>query len=276
MPREIIFARHGQSEANIVQKRDDHGIDRATTQEIFARPDWLNRLSMLGVKQAQRARKVIEAELGGLESFDALYVSPFMRTRETAAHIGGDDVTGWTIDDRLVERSWGIYGKMPRAEQRAQFPLTAEEKLRNPWYASLDGGESMPDVSGRFRDFQGTLHREQSDKRVFVVTHGDFINVARYNIERMVPEQWEEIDADQEFVIRNCMMYHCTRQNPDNPTDIRQKIRWVRYINPLDRAAAPYGGEWAELTDRKRFTGADLRQQVEHAPRLLVDLNQEI
>jgi broad specificity phosphatase PhoE len=268
MPNEIIFARHGQSEANIVQKYDNHGVDPEVASQIFARPDWMNRLSNEGVMQAERAKLWIDANLGGVASFDALYVSPFMRTRETAAHMGGPDVEGWTIDDRIVERSWGVYGKLSRALQQERFPLTAEEKRLNPWYTRLDGGESMPDVYGRFRDFQGTLHREQEGKRVFVVTHGDFMNVARYGIERMTPEEWEDLDNDSEYRITNCMLLHYSRVNPSTG-EVDPKMRWRRYINPLDPDASPDGGRWVELGARRRYTGAELIRQAERAPRLM-------
>lgn len=269
MPRDLLFVRHGQSEANIVQKHDDHGIDPRITETIFARPDWRQRLTQEGVEQAKLAKKYLDAELGGLVNFTALYVSPFLRTRETAAYIGGADLENWTIDDRIVERSWGVYGKMPRAEQRAQFPLTAAEKLTNPWYIRLDGGESMPDVYGRFRDFQTTLHREQPDGRVVVVSHGDFINAARYGIERMTPEEWEALDENKTYMLRNCTLLHYTRVNPHNPDDVRDKLHWRRYIYPDAIEQSPDNGQWVELLDRRRYSGAELIEQAEAvAPRL--------
>lgn len=269
MPRDLLFIRHGESEANIVQKRDDHGINPDVAGAIFARPDWQQRLTVKGIEQAKTAKEYIDRELDGLASFDARYVSPFMRTRETAAYVGGENVEGWTIDDRIVERSWGVYGKMPRAEQRAQFPLTAAEKLANPWYIRLDGGESMPDVYARFRDFQATLHREQADQRVVVVSHGDFINAARYGIERMTPEEWEALDENKKYTIRNCTLLHYTRVNPDNPDDVRDKLRWRRYIYPDTASESPDGGQWVELSERRRYSGAELLEQADKAPRLL-------
>lgn len=270
MPLDLLFIRHGESEANIVQKRDDHGVDRVVAETIFARPDWRQRLTARGIDQAKQAKAYIDQELGGLQTFDARYVSPFLRTRETAAYVGGDTLDGWTIDDRIVERSWGVYGKMPRAEQRAQFPLTAAEKLANPWYIRLDGGESMPDVYARFRDFQATLHREQSDKRVVVVSHGDFINAARYGVERMTPEEWEILDENRDYTIRNCTLLHYTRVYPHNPDDVRDKLRWRRYIYPDAPDESPDGGQWVELSERRRYTGAELIEQADQAaPRLL-------
>lgn len=269
MPRDLLFIRHGQSEANIVQKHDDHGVNSETTGAIFARPDWQQRLTDEGIEQAKIAKAYIDRELGGLKTFEARYVSPFLRTRETAAYVGGVELDRWTIDDRIVERSWGVYGKMPRAEQRAQFPLTAAEKLANPWYIRLDGGESMPDVYGRFRDFQATLHREQSHQRVVVVSHGDFINAARYGIERMTPEEWEILDGNREYVIRNCTLLHYTRVNPHDADDVRDKLRWRRYIYPDAVDESPDGGEWIELSERRRYSGTELLEQASKAFRLL-------
>lgn len=269
MPNHLLFIRHGESEANIVQKRDDHGLSIEMARSIFNRPDWQNRLTSKGVEQAKQAKEWIDRELGGLASFDALYVSPFMRTRETAAHVGGPELEGWTIDDRIVERSWGVYGKVPRAEQRAQFPLTAAEKAANPWYIRLDGGESMPDVYARFRDFQGTLHREQAGRNVVVVSHGDFINAARYGIERLLPEEWEELDSNPDYMLRNCTLLEYTNTNPDEPEDVRTKLNWRRYTYPDAPEESPAEGAWLELPKRRRFSGAELLTQTELSPRLL-------
>lgn len=272
MPNDIIFVRHGQSEANIVQKFDSNGgEEHEFAQTINDRPDWQHRLSQKGIEQAQKAKGWIDRELGGVASFDARYVSPFLRTRETAAYIGGPETGEWTIDDRIVERSWGVYGTVPKAEQRSQFPLTVKLHNSTPWYVRFDGGESMPDVYGRFRDFQGTLHREQPHRRVLVVSHGDFINVARYGIERMRPEQWEEIDRDPRYTIRNCSIIHYTRVNPDDEHDIRDRITWRRMIYPDNLHESPDNGGWIELPARQRFTGAELLEQVAFAPPLLED-----
>jgi broad specificity phosphatase PhoE len=273
MPNDLVFVRHGQSEANIVQKGREPQPSMEIVRAINDRPDWQQRLSSLGIAQAKLAKEFIDRELGGVASFDGRFLSPFLRTRETAAYLGGDDCGEWTVDDRVVERSWGVYGTVARAEQRKQFPLTSKLHRSTPWYVRFDGGESMPDVYSRFRDFQGTLHREQSGKRVLVVSHGDFINVARYGIERMLPEQWEAIDRDPSYTIRNCSITHYSRVNPHDPTDIREKLQWRRMIYPDAIDQSPDGGRWVELPGRQRFTGEELRSQAEFAPRLLQEVS---
>ena len=269
MPNDLVFVRHGQSEANIVQRADRDETPHPSASDINDRPDWQQRLSPLGIEQAKQAKEWIDVHLGGAASFDARYLSPFLRTRETAAYIGGNECGEWTVDDRLAERSWGVYGIVPRAEQRQQFPLTNKLHAATPWYVRFDGGESMPDVYGRFRDFQGTLHREQSDLRVIVVSHGDFINVARYGIERMLPEQWESMDRDPRYTIRNCSVTHYTRVNPLDPSDVREKLHWRRIIYPDVIAESPDNGQWVELPARQRFTGTELLEQAAFAAPLL-------
>lgn len=273
MPLEIVFVRHGQSEANVVHKLDkDEEGENPYLPVVNKRPDWQQRLSSQGIEQAKNAGQWIKDNLGGVESFDARYVSPFLRTRETAAHIGGPEVGEWTIDDRVAERSWGVYGTVARAEQRSHFPLTADMQEATPWYVRFDGGESMPDVYGRFRDFQGTLHREQAESRVIVVSHGDFMNVVRYGMERMRPEQWEAMDRDPAYTIRNCSVLQYTRVNPTDSSDVRDKITWRRMIYPDAVHESPDNGEWVELAKRQRFTGNELLDQAELAPRILDDV----
>ena len=155
MPNDLVFVRHGQSEANIIQKEIQPLPSMEVIQAVNDRPDWQQRLSLLGIAQAKQAKVWIDENLGGVQAFDGRYLSPFLRTRETAAYIGGEACGEWTIDDRVVERSWGVYGTVARAEQRKQFPLTSKLHKAPPSYVRFDGGERMPDVYGRFRDFQG-------------------------------------------------------------------------------------------------------------------------
>ncbi|HEY8885943.1 MAG TPA: histidine phosphatase family protein [Candidatus Microsaccharimonas sp.] len=269
MPNELVFVRHGQSEANIIQKAGKAGQPHDMESVINDRPDWRQRLSPKGIEQARLAKVWIDENMGGVAVFDALYVSSFLRTRETAAHLSGNSDARWTIDDRLIERSWGSFGATPIEERGTQFPHTVKMQQATSWFTRFDGGENMPDVSGRYRDFQGTLHREMSEKKVLVVSHGDFINVSRYNIERMLPEQWEDMDKGDQYTLRNCTIVRYSRINPDDPQDIREKLRWRQMIYPDAIHESPDGAAWVELPIRQRFIGSELLEQVEIAPPLL-------
>ncbi len=272
MPNEFVLVRHGESEANVIQKADKSGEPHERAHDIHRRPDWQQRLSSVGIEQAQMAKEWIDRNLGGAATFDIRYVSSFLRTRETAAYVGGADCGEWIVDDRLIERDWGHYGRVSSEERADKFAMTKEMYEVSPWYTRLDGGQSRSDVSIPYRDFQGTLHREAAGKRVLAVTHGDFIVAARYNVERMLPEQFEEVERDSFQTIRNCTIIEYSRRNPEDSDDIRDKVSWRRITNPVDESRSPFDGEWVKLNARPKFTGADLLSQVEHAPRLLDEM----
>ena len=271
MPNDLVFVRHGQSEANIAQQEDKAGRLHAKHVEIYDRPDWEQRLSSLGVEQAKQAKSWFDEFLGGAASFDLRYFSPFLRTRETAAYLGGDECGDWIMDDRVVERSWGTYGALSRAERQHRYALATKMYGQSPWYTKLPGGESRYEGSDRFRDFQGTLHREAAGLRVLVVTHGDFMGIARYNIERMLPEQFEEVERDKSQDVKNCAIFHYSRVNPADPGDVRDKLSFRRLVNPTDVPSSPFGAQWVELPPRPKFTGAELLAQTRRAPRLIPD-----
>jgi len=50
---------------------------------------------------------------------------------------------------------------------------------------------------------------------------------------------------------------------------VREKLRWRRMVYPDAVAESPDGGEWVELPDRRRYSGAELLTQAESAPRLI-------
>lgn len=269
MPNDLVFVRHGQSEANIIQKAAEAGDPHELEAHVHDRPDWQQRLSAHGILQVQLAKEWLDAHLGGVKSFDFRYFSPFLRTRETAGLLGGPDCGDWIIEDRAVERSWGVYGSLPAGERENLYARTARMYEQSPWYVRLDGGESRYEVSDRYRDFQGTLHREAAGKRVLVVTHGDFIGIARYNIERMLPEQFEAMDSDKAQSIKNCCIVHYSRVNPEDSADVREKLTWRRMTDPVMPGRSPFGGAWAELPARPKYSGAQLMEQAEYVSRLL-------
>ncbi len=171
MPRDLVMVRHGLSEANVRQKKLLADLPRDIADAIDARPDWEQRLTPIGVEQARNAGDWIRQHIGPIAVFDVVYFSPFMRTRETAVALVGDEKDVYlTPEDRIIERDWGIFGKMSKEDQRKYFPKTVVEKNANPLYVRLDGGESHMDVYGRIRDMDGTLHREYPEGRVLMVT----------------------------------------------------------------------------------------------------------
>lgn len=269
MPKELVFIRHGQSEANVIQKADKRGEPHAKMRQVNDRPDWQQRLTPLGVEQAKRTKEWIDRHLGGAASFDLRYTTSFLRGRETAAYIGGEDCGEWRIDDRLIERDWGHYGLVPESEREEKFALTKRMYEQSPFYTRLDGGQSRADLILPVRDFFDTLHREASDKRVMVVAHGDLMGAVRYVLERMLPEEFEAMERDRAQTVGNACLLIYARTNPEDTSDIRENMTWRRMVNPVNPKKSPFGGEWVQLPPRPKYTGAELLAQAEKVPRLL-------
>jgi broad specificity phosphatase PhoE len=272
MPKDLLFIRHGQSEANLLQQADKEGFTDQLPEELRTRPDWMHRLTDKGIEQATIAGEWIADNIGPVEdTFEARYCSNFMRARETAAYIGGMACM-WRPHNLIHERDWGHFGMTPRAEQPTVFPITSKLKEEAPLFARFDGGEALADnVTLRVRDFRATVKRKWDGKKLIAVTHGDVIGVVRYVFEDMLPEDWHEVDRDKSQRIGNCAILWYTRQNPEDASDVRDYIGWRRMINPENEAASPFGGQWCELPDRRFMTGKELLASAEHAPRLVAN-----
>ncbi len=275
MPRDFLMVRHGKSEANIVQKDLKEGEHHPNAKEILARPDWQQKLSAEGERQPLAAGRWLLENIGETALKNAKkYHSPYIRARQTAALLGIPDGEGWLSDDRIVERSWGIYGTLSREEQAQLFPMTTEHKEVNPWYVGMEGGESLSGgVLLRFRNFLDSLHREAADGTAIAVSHGEFMWVARYVLERMTPEAWEALDSDVSQTVRNCSILHYSRVNPENPEHVDDRLRWMRFIYPDAPELSPYGGQWRELEKPKYTTAAQLKDQTDKFENLIVPKN---
>jgi|GEM_PF-191211 len=269
MPMRRVLLRHGQSEANVVQKSLLADLDPEIVKEIYDRPDWQQRLSPLGIEQARDAGDWIRRNIGSIASFDVIYVSPFLRTFETACMAAGDERPMLTPEDRIIERDWGLYGKLSKADQEEFYPQTFRNKDMDPLYARLDSGESIMDVFLRWRDMTGTMHREYPDGQVLEVTHGDFMMTDRYASERMLPEEFVALMKDVDQDMLNCSIIDRTRQNPNDPNDIRTKPTWMRIIHTVCPELSPNGGEWVEQKGTRTYSIEEGLARVAGTPTLL-------
>lgn len=268
-PMNIVLVRHGQSEANAVQYAEKNGLEHESMHEIYARHDFEHPLTALGVQQAKAARQVMTAAGIAPESFDEWYASPFKRTEETAAYIG-NGIIDWLPEIRLRERDWGVYGATPLVERVDRFADTERRREISSYYTRYDGGENIPDVIGRVRDWLTTLNRDMTGKNVLAVTHGELMWTARYVLEGMAPAQWHDLDSDKSMRIGNCCILWYSRQNPDDPADISPTITggWRRMIDPYESEKSPYGGEWQKLEGRARMIGTEILAAAEAYPRV--------
>jgi broad specificity phosphatase PhoE len=264
MPEHLVLIRHGQSEANIVQRRFKQDPEAIAPTGFFDRHDSLMRLSLAGREQARAAGDWLRRN--DLAAFDRFYVSPHARTAETAGMLalGG----AWALDVRWRERDWGEFGVLNAVEREERFAVSQRLREQHAWYWCPPGGESLATgVHGRFRDILDTLHREAAGQRVLAVTHGEMIDVARFVLERLTPEEWLAQESDPRFKVRNCQILHYTRRDPDGG-GLDPRLRWMRAICPWDETQSWRGGQWTEI-QRRLYTDAELMTMIGTYPLLL-------
>lgn len=269
LPIDLIFVRHGQSEANVVQRAEkEGGLDHPAKELIYGRYDADQRLTLEGIEQAKNCGVWLEEHLGKRYEFYRRFVSPYMRTLETAAYIGGD----YWPDANLVERDWGIFGQTPHVDREAKFADVTRMLTATAFYARMTGGESIHDLTMRVRAFLDTCSRN-TDQQVLAVTHGEFMWGARFVIERMMPHEWESYDADKELRIGNCCVLHYTRRNPDGSGQVVPSMSegWRRMVNTPHPEQSPYNGEWVSLNCKRSLDPAQLLEIVDTRPRLLTE-----
>lgn len=268
MPQDLVLIRHGQSEANVRQRASKRGDNRLFTDDLVTVPDNSWRLTALGASQAQLAG----SHLKGLfpQGFDRYIVSPFMRTRETAANLQLAEA-GWEENRIIRERSWGEIDGLSIEEFEEKYPLNALYKKKDPIYWAPPSGESMAAViENRSSNFLRGLSRDSSGARVLAVTHGEFITSTRMLIEQWSDEQFHIVETDPEQKIRNCLMVHYTRRNPETGK-LAGSFRWVRLSYPDIGSGAIVEGRWTEFDGAKPVSNIELLALVESQERRLAE-----
>lgn len=139
-------------------------------------------LTETGIAQAHETGEWIRQNLGS--TFDAAYVSPFLRTRQTADGLGLD-VT-WQIDDRLREREWGEYttpGYPAYSPEDYLADLAVCSDLS--WKTDFPGAESVLDMVPRVTDFFEDAVEVTPRGRIILVTHGGTIRAFQTLLEQL-------------------------------------------------------------------------------------------
>jgi broad specificity phosphatase PhoE len=272
LPMNFTLVRHGLSEANRIQKflktQDVDGLRNAVDiVEVLARHDSTARLSLRGVEQAEITGDWMRANM---DPFDRFYVSPHIRTRETAAHLKLEGQ--WIVDDRFRERDWGEVANPNEDFTSSMTPLSKRLKHMNEWYWKPQGGESLAEgVRTRMESVMESLYRRgERHHNVVAVSHGEFIRVAQFVIEKMSPDHFNLTDVDKNYKVENTMVIQYTRQNPARPADIRDEYKWRRATCPWDESKSGFGGEWVEF-HTKKHSDNDLLNFAETHPRFFAD-----
>ena len=263
MPNDLILIRHGESEANIVQKQiNDLGEDASV--DLAGKHDGYVRLSPTGVKQAQSAGAWLKEH--NLATFDRYCVSPFARARETAGYLALDG--DWRIDDRLREQNWGIFNLLSWDQIQNLDPASRNLREQFHWYWQPRDGESLASgVRARFESLLSSLNRKTDGKKVIAATHGGYMNAARFVLERITPEKWKEDFDNGDHRIFNAHILHYTRLDPETGQQAPY-LKWRRAICPWDESLSWDDGKWIEISART-YNDQELLEFANLHPHLL-------
>jgi len=171
----IYVIRHGQTDwnaAKLIQGRTDIPLNET------------------GREQARTLATVFNATIG------MIFSSQLKRALETADIVNGRHNVEVIIDERLIERDFGIFEGKPFSD----VDLDALRRWTDD--APTPGGETLRDVVTRVFAFLDEIIANHSDKNVLIVTHGHVMRSIYWYFNGL-PQAGEELSS----VIGNCEVY---------------------------------------------------------------------
>ena len=197
-PALLVLVRHGQSQRNVVKKRNHFYLDDESRRSVKGIPDHLIPLTEEGRRQATVTGQALRETFG---TFDYVFHSGYTRTIETTEHLlaayPDEERARTTVRHHLFirERDGGHTYDMTDAEASAAFPWLQDYwSTFGPFFARPPGGESLAQVCERVYAFLQKVARTMAGKRVLVVSHGGTMWCLRY-----VLEGWTYAEADRRF-----------------------------------------------------------------------------
>ena len=203
-PNHVVLVRHGESERNIHKE-----IAEAQGELVYG-----GDIRDVDVALTERGRAQAVATgkaLSTMFQFDRMFVSPYVRTHQTADIISQQFPApiAQTAEERIREIEFGMLDGLTRSGIHARYPSEWERKQRlgKYWYRP-PGGESYPDVALRVHSFLGTITREYSQRSVLVICHSVIVLLFRKLMERLSDAELLAIDCDRAQDVWNCSVTH--------------------------------------------------------------------
>ncbi len=153
----LYLVRHGQTDFNI----RDISQGRVNTE-----------LNETGRAQARELAQKLKGK-----KFDAYYVSPLSRARDTARIIT-DGKADFIVDDLLIERSFGDFdGKVVNLGEKVGDLYDLKANI------STGGIEPFSDVLSRTKQFLDKIKSSHApDAEILIVAHGALLKAMHFNL----------------------------------------------------------------------------------------------
>lgn len=264
LPRNLVFVRHGLSEANEARTRLENGFINELPKKYLETPDREMRLEEL---IGQMQPKITGRYLKSLEiNFDYATTSDHVRAYETAGLLKLD--LKWFIECFYGERHWG--------EIDLQDPKVREtfyqQRSRNPYYATPPNGERLLSARHRARVLLERGARQHSLENFLGVFHGEMIEAIVSELLHLNTEEFIEFRKSGIGRMGNCQVLEFTRVCPKTKR-VSNKMLAMRTSNPFLKEF----GEWIMIDDipfsRPRFKDAELLARAAKYPRFLKPLS---
>lgn len=147
----FTLMRHGQSESNVL------GV-------VSGLPENLHHLTDQGKGEAKQAAENLKSQ-----NVDLIFVSPLLRTKETAEIVAAElglSADKVVIDDRLREVQTGDFNLRPINDYRDYFQNTLD-KFTKP----APGGENLLEMKNRLMDFLVETDQKYQGQNILIITH---------------------------------------------------------------------------------------------------------
>lgn len=157
----FVFVRHGEAESNA--------------------NNFVNCDPNTPVHLTEKGRAQVQEVAQKFTKINAIYTSPFLRTKETAEIIAkesGFDPSLIKEDSRLRELNFGDLNGKPYTEY-----LEYEKENILTYDTKLPGGESYNDAKKRFGEFLYEIDKRHRNETILVTTHGMGVEAATALIE---------------------------------------------------------------------------------------------
>lgn len=253
MPKNLVFVRHGESQANILLEKIKDSV--LLTEESVTLPDRTWALTEEGERQAAVLGN--EFKNGGELNFDFdhYYVSPYVRTRQTASQLNIENAL-WEPLREIRERSWGEINSIPTAVFKHEYARNYELHKVDPLYWTPPGGESLASVAeGRLNAFFAKLHRDNAGENVICVTHHDIMLGAKLVLEHLSDEMFTTGLENKSLMFPNASALCYTRKDPVTGV-LHPKFKYVKLVS-INKQTQVVTKGWEEISKIK-YTNQEL------------------
>ena len=235
-PSLLVVMRHAESEANLRRETLIKAKSKRTHVGLKVR-DVDVRLTPRGRRQATETGRWLRRHF---PPFDAVCVSPYTRTKQTAdlviKELKGEPRR--VVEERIREKEFGQLEGLTIHGIRKLDPQEAERKRKQgKYYYRPPSGESFPDINLRVHSFIGTMVREHAGGRLLVVTHSVVVLCFRRLLERMEEEQVLRLDREDE--VKNASLLIYAAGTRDGRSGVLVREGWN--LAPWESSSRPSG-----------------------------------